>query len=485
MARATDRLRLLVGALEAGEEPEQTGKRGLRRRLTLRLSEARNSDIWLTLSVLNGRFPTAEQVIAARRRLLLDGPAELIKDLLHSARARRLTPYGRARKVRIVSDSVIVDVQHTSRTGLGTGIQRVVRNTLASWYGMQSVTLVGWNTSFGGLRELSEPERSNALHGDRPHARPKGRSELVVPWRTTYVLLELAIERERVARISALAEYSGNATCVIGYDCVPLTTAETVGDGMGAAFANNLSAVSRMDKVATISISATIEYEGWRRMLSGAGLSGPEVREIVLPTEAETVSDRTIEDVRAELNAGDLPIVLCVGSHEPRKNHLAVLQAAEQLWVAGRKFSLVFIGGNSWGGKDFEAELNRLRSSGRTVSTISAVSDEFLWAAYRVATCTVFPSLNEGFGLPVAESLAAGTPVVTSRFGSMQELARTGGALLIDPRDDSQIAAAIESVLFDSRVQARLRKEALAVPRRSWGEYESELWDYFVQPAKI
>ncbi len=439
-------------------------------------------ETWLALSVLRSELPNRELVIATRRRLRFEHPADLVREFLAHPVRRGTFGTGGARAVRIVTDAVFLDVHHTARTGLATGIQRVVRKTIELWEAAHPVVLVGWGSTYGGMRELSAPERANALHGTNPHA-PKPRTgEVTIPWKSTYILPELAIEPARVERIAALAEFSGNRTCVIGYDCVPLTSADTIGDGMGAAFAKNLTAVARMGKVAAISVAAKVEYEGWRRMLAGAGMTGPEIREIVLPREAGSVTEEQLDDARRILVTDDLPLVLCVGSHEPRKNHLAVLQAAEQLWLAGREFSMVFVGGNSWGSKDFEHQLDRLRADGRPVSTIAAVTDELLWSAYRLSAVTVFPSLNEGYGLPVAEALAVGTPVVTSNFGSMQEIASEGGALLVDPRDDDGIAAAIESVVFDQAVAARLRDEASRITPRDWSDYAAELWEYFAAP---
>jgi glycosyltransferase involved in cell wall biosynthesis len=169
--------------------------------------------------------------------------------------------------------------------------------------------------------------------------------------------------------------------------------------------------------------------------------------------------------------------VLCVGSHEPRKNHLAVLEAAERTWRAGLDFGLLFVGGHSWRAEEFGWRLDQLRAAGRPVATRAKVSEALLWASYREARCVMFPSLNEGFGLPVAESLSVGTPVITSDFGSMRELARHGGALLVDPRDDEALTDALASVLSDDTLHARLRSEALAVPRRSWDTYAAQAWD--------
>jgi len=112
------------------------------------------------------------------------------------------------------------------------------------------------------------------------------------------------------------------------------------------------------------------------------------------------------------------------------------------------------------------------------VQSIAAVSDDLLWAAYRIARCVVFPSLNEGFGLPVAESLACGTPAITSDFGSMREIAKAGGALLINPRNDSELVTGLDRLLTDDALHARLAAEAREVPTRSWDDYAAETWAY-------
>lgn len=216
-------------------------------------------------------------------------------------------------------------------------------------------------------------------------------------------------------------------------------------------------------------------------MLSAAGLPGPDIVPIPLPVETYAPDGNALEEVTARLVTGGLPMVLVVGSHEPRKNHLAVLHAAELLWRRGRAFSLVFIGGNAWHSEEFQRRLGELQGGGRPVESISAVSEDVLWSAYRLARCVVFPSLNEGFGLPVAEALASGTPVITSRFGSMEELAQHGGALLVDPRDDQDLTRALDRLLVDDDLHAFLTRQAGAVPRRTWDDYAAATWSYLVE----
>ena len=440
--------------------------------------EGDTSLLWLTQAAIAAVFPLHDDFERFRRDAALNGAAAAIgRQVARSSRA--LAP-NRSVPIRIATDTVIVDVHHTARTGLATGIQRVVRQTILEWTTKPEVELVGWDSAFTGLRHLSEPERQNALYGSVPRiARPRD-WVLTIPFGTTYILPELAIEQGRTDRISCLAEFSGNQTTVIGFDCVPLTSSETVGAGMSAAFARNLSALAHFDRVSTISRASATEYSGWKRMLSGAGLTGPEIEPLLLPSVAEEVSADDFARAREQLVSGDAPLVVCVGSHEPRKNHLAVLYAAERLWLEGVAFQLVFIGGNGWNGAPFAEQLERLKNDGWPVKAISAVSDSLLWSAYRLAYLTVFPSLNEGFGLPVGESLSAGTPVVTSGFGSMKEIAETGGAIFVDPRDDNDVYRGMREGLLDPELHARLVAEAAELPTRGWSDYAAALWQYFV-----
>ena len=124
---------------------------------------------------------------------------------------------------------------------------------------------------------------------------------------------------------------------------------------------------------------------------------------------------------------------LAVGTIEPRKN---LPRASEAARLAGLELRVV--GPEGWGDVG--------------VQSLGFVSDEVLAALYRGAQCLVFPSLYEGFGLPVLEAMACGTPVVTSNSGALAEVAGDA-AVLVDPYDVDAIAAGIE--------EARSRREEL------------------------
>jgi len=465
---------------------EALGSRGGAHELGARLDAALAGEVWLTLAVLGARLPTRDEVLAAVRTVRLDGAAAWVEQLL--AELARDTDPRTLRTVEIVADTVLVDLDHTARASFATGIQRVARETARRWSDRHQPVLISWTRDYTALRRLSPAEQHRALHGGPApiDAAPPADDHILVPLRGTYLLPELAAEIARADRVGGLASYAATSVALIGFDCVPLTTAETTGTGMPGLFARLLSAVAEADRIAPISEGAAGEYRGWRRMLSGTGLAGPDIQAIELATGATTAGDEPDPAAaRAaaldRLAPGARPMVLVVGSHEPRKNHLAVLHAAELLWRDNLDFALVFLGGNAWNSGRFERRIAELQQQGRPVQSVSGLSDELLAGAYQLARCTVFPSLNEGFGLPIAESLSFGTPVITSDFGSMRDIAATGGALLVDPRQDHQIAAALRTLLTDDAAHAALRAQARARPVRGWDEYAALTWAYLVE----
>jgi glycosyltransferase involved in cell wall biosynthesis len=175
-----------------------------------------------------------------------------------------------------------------------------------------------------------------------------------------------------------------------------------------------------------------------------------------------------------ERGSADIPSksksVLCVNTFVPRKNHLALLSAAEDAWSNGLEFELKLVG--SWAGNwSVLLKIRALRAKGRPLTWLKHVDDETLHALYRECAFTVYPSLMEGFGLPIAESLWHGKPCICGGNGALGEVARGGGCLIVDQTSTTALAEGIKTLLLDRQLYSRLSAEALARKFRSWSDY--------------
>jgi glycosyltransferase involved in cell wall biosynthesis len=169
-----------------------------------------------------------------------------------------------------------------------------------------------------------------------------------------------------------------------------------------------------------------------------AGFPSERLRLVPLGVEARPVVQEEVERVLIRYGI-QRPYLLWVGTIEPRKNLPGLLQAYARL---SDGLELVLVGPEGWN-EDLTALTKRF---GVQVNALGFVPHEELPPLYAGATGLCFPSLSEGFGFPVLEAMAQGTPVVTSAGTSTEELAG-GAAILVDPRDPAAIADGLERLL--------------------------------------
>jgi glycosyltransferase involved in cell wall biosynthesis len=152
--------------------------------------------------------------------------------------------------------------------------------------------------------------------------------------------------------------------------------------------------------------------------------------------------------------------LLCVGTIEPRKNLVRLLEAFAQLRRSDARFRtyvLIFVGQRGWKDEAVFAAVERLGLS-QVVSFLGHVPTNVLVGLYNLADALAFPSLYEGFGLPVIEAMACGTPVITSRNNALAEIAGDA-AELVDPTHSGDIFEGLRRVLTDSARQEELRTQ--------------------------
>jgi glycosyltransferase involved in cell wall biosynthesis len=174
------------------------------------------------------------------------------------------------------------------------------------------------------------------------------------------------------------------------------------------------------------------------------------------------------------------PYVLWVGTQEQRKNVVAVLDAFTRLAARYSDLTLVLHGPNGWLGEEVGEGLRHRNLQGRTIVSEGSLPRSELAALYSRASVFVYPSLYEGFGLPVLEAMACGTPVVTSNISALPETAGDA-ALLVDPLDGDAIGEAVERIVNDpalaNDLSDRGKKRAAAftweeAARKTWAVYE-------------
>jgi glycosyltransferase involved in cell wall biosynthesis len=172
--------------------------------------------------------------------------------------------------------------------------------------------------------------------------------------------------------------------------------------------------------------------------------------------------------------------LLFVGSLEPRKNLPRIIQAMERCKM---DIPLVLAGWEGWGDKTW---METIRGAGleERIFVTGYVDDETLTCLYSGATALVYPSLYEGFGLPILEAMACGCPVICSNVASMPEVAGDA-AFLVDPFDAEDLAAAVDKIVGDQAIRQHLIAKGFArASAFTWKQTAEKTRDVFLRVAQ-
>jgi glycosyltransferase involved in cell wall biosynthesis len=397
--------------------------------------------------------------------------------------------------------SIFIDVTSSCRSVQNTGVQRMARKIFSELSRFTHVRPISWNiignfyVELGGTeyRLLTQPFEIRS----HPMARPefRGQDPFTEFWRFLR-RRRIPIEKEvgpndvffvpdifrdlRRKRLPEFLKQTQARKVAIFHDATDLRLSSVYGDRSRKS-RPYLEALALFDLVICVSEEARddLHYfwkkygcgraetciEPWPGEFDGFGVPG-HVRAFKAATCRRT---RKLEN----------NLVLYVSSFHGRKNHLGLLRAVENLWRDGLRFELHLIGRNV--GMPFNRivrEIWKLQMRGRRLRWLRHVNDEMLLRAYDDCRFTVYPSLMEGFGLPIAESLAHGKPCVCGGNGALGEVARDGGCLIVDQTSKHALAAGIKTLLSDEEIYARLSAEARARKFRSWSDYIAKLLEH-------
>ncbi|SDT87714.1 Glycosyltransferase involved in cell wall bisynthesis [Verrucomicrobium sp. GAS474] len=403
--------------------------------------------------------------------------------------------------------ALFLDVSSTARHRVQTGVQRVVRGLhgeIANRGGAgmgdgNPVRPVGWSNSFLSYCTLREEEYRNLVDpfGSRKKKGPSSRPDLLhnpYPWSKTFRWLFQALHRiavpdrvgeggwllvpeifqdKRIEYFAANLPLQRGKSAALYYDALAWSSPEFFLPGSNPRFTDYLAALARFDLVVSDSREAEAELI---RFWEANDIAATRTCTLPLPMPLGNDEARPVPGEAAAAHARRR--LLVVATLEPRKNHLRLLEACRLLWEQGHAFSLDLVGRSLGAGSAaVVAEIERLRAAGRPLTWHAHIDDAGLARAYAESSFTVFPSLREGFGLPILESLWHGRPCLCSAAGALGEVAEGGGCLTegIEAANTASLAHGIERLLSDPALHARLFAEAAARPFRRWGDYAREL----------
>lgn len=377
---------------------------------------------------------------------------------------------------------LLLDASHTSHTRAQTGIQRVTRSLFAGLARLQPATAICYDPYLGAWRPLGPAELDHLRPGQSSagsrgakwpwhqrlagHARRLSGTKPTLPPADGLVCPEL-FSAKAGAHLPALLRAVHGPRVAIFHDAIGLKRPELTPSGTVARLPGYLRELLLFDGIAAVSEDSAASLRDYWQWL---GVTDAP------PMQAIPNGVDPLPATPAEARPGIVPRVLCVGTIEGRKNHLALLEACEALWAEGFQFELQLLGlaRADTAGRAL-AKIAALRQAGRPLLYHGAAADAELHAAYRRCTFTVYPSFTEGFGLPVLESLQHGKPCVCSAHGALGESARGGGCVALESVAAASLTTAIRRLLRNPAEIAALTAAAQARTFRSWTDCAHDL----------
>jgi len=465
-SRAVMQLSALQNALYAQDARDEVRFEALKRQLAdlheVQVAFGKKLDAGLTAAETGGRSTLHAQVIARGKAL---------------ASAQRLGVLASARRV------VLFYVDHTIRCPTNTGMQRVVRQLARGMVESgELIRFVKWlpeekrfalidKEELGHLGQWNGPQLSAADTRLYPDV---GSVENHLD--AAALALDCWFLQPEVSHITfhdvaptvdafLAARVLGAKIAAVYYDAIPMRL-PAYSAGL-EAHEKYMQALLLTDLLIPISKRSAKELRLFFAQHQRAK-TAPKIAAVLLPGETN-LSKRVVSEIR-----GDSKTILSVGSIEPRKNHARLLEAFQAFSeLPGNGDWSLILAGNMHG--DIAPIVNAAIAKNPNIHYVPHPLDSELDRLYRSARFTVFPSTEEGFGLPILESIWYSVPCICANFGAMAEVAEDGGALTVDTRDIGEITRALAELAEDEALFRRLKHDAAVRHIKTWNEYSQEV----------
>jgi len=384
--------------------------------------------------------------------------------------------------------AVVLDLSNTAHCAAATGVQRVCRQLYAALAEIGAEPAPAIYDPYARHWRPPNAAESTLLHPAAAESPGQKRREVwtfgqkVRGWlhrgaeqdwpelRGAPLLVPEIFSPKIFAALPELRRPLRGPVAALFYDAVALRFPQLSPPATVARAENYLRELAAFDGVAAISEASRVELlEQWTRL-------GVKERP---PVEAIPPGISLPRKPPQPQTAGQLrlsPLILSVGSIEGRKNHRALLEAAEILWREGRHFQLILAGlpRPETAAAALKLAAN-LQAAGRPLQLAGALSDTRLEELYAKCRFTVYPSLYEGYGLPVAESLAHSRPCICGSGGALGEVARSGGCRIVSSCTAEHLANAMRELFDDEPLYLHLSSEAAQRRFPTWADYARRL----------
>lgn len=329
---------------------------------------------------------------------------------------------------------LLIDVTRTLQSGQHTGIQRVVRRlwlALQQAGGAHQVEVLaivfegdGWQALAGLPRHPLEMAVATRLPGELPC--PALAAGVVIRPRVGDVIL-MADASWYINPWPAVDAALANGARLVGFvhDLLPLQQPQWFRPELQPRFAWHLARLTERASL-LITPSEVVRHALQMRLAESVISAYHDLPVVCQPLGADFLMNDLgmVGSIPAQL-ANEHPFALMVGTIEPRKNHRLVLAAFEQLWAQGEPLRLVLVGAPGWCSDALLEQIRTHSELGSRLHWFSHLQDAQLHALYKQARTLVFASLDEGFGLPIAEAAYLGCPVLAADLPVLREV---GGA---------------------------------------------------------
>jgi len=377
--------------------------------------------------------------------------------------------------------TILLSVGETIDSSARSGIHRVAIELAKGLAGRGRLELVRWDHQQGHLRHVDH-EEFDELFGPgewpealRPH--PAARrvafrfGDLIADPANTWLLdpevgYHLPDRLEAYAKVLAQCREYGVRVASIFYDQIPLTHAAYLGDR--AKHLRYLVEISRADLILPISQTSADALTAFYAA-QGAPAPAGQIQPALL-AEASSAHPRNVDGPE-----DDKRLILMVGTVEPRKRQVEFLRAfakAQRASAAVREMKVMVVGSLH---PAVAKAFNALVEANPSVSYVHYAPDWVVAQKLGEAAFTAFVSEDEGFGLPIVESLAAGVPCLCADFGSMAEVGAGGGCRMVDVRDEAALEAAIIELGENPGLRRELRAQIGGRRLRTWSDYADQI----------